>query len=78
MADIGSEFGGKAGLIQSVEDGHVVLTPGEEAMVLRRQGFQDVTGRTTSEQDKIDAELGYRGLPAAVLPIPGPESVVRQ
>lgn len=73
-----SEFGGRAGLIQASSDGHVQLTPGEEAMVMRRQGFSDVVGRSFAEQDKIDAELDRRGQ-AAVSDeerIPGSDSIV--
>lgn len=31
-----SEFGGKAGLIQSADDGHVEMTAREAAFVMRR------------------------------------------
>lgn len=59
-----SEFGGKAGLIQSADDGHVEMTAREAAFVMRRQGFSDVVGRTFEEQDAIDETLGRRGEPA--------------
>lgn len=36
-----SEYGGKSGIIQTVEDGHISLTSREIAMVMRSEGRRD-------------------------------------
>ena len=41
----GSEYGGKSGLIQTAEDGHVDLTAQEKATIMRMHGIQgDLSG----------------------------------
>lgn len=44
----GSEYGGKSGLIQTADDGHIELTPKEKAMIMRMHGVQgDLAGDDT-------------------------------
>lgn len=41
------EYGGKPGSIQKEEDGHVELTPAEEARVMRTYGIRNSAAATT-------------------------------
>lgn len=44
----GTEYGGKDGLIQKAEDGHVELTAAEKAQIMRTHGVQgDLSGLET-------------------------------
>jgi len=67
MASRPSEYGGKEGIIQRGEDGHV-LSPAEEAMLMRR------FGKLSNTEHVLNAtEMGPMGLqvPAGADPIVG-------
>lgn len=45
------EYGGKPGLIQKAEDGHVDLTAAEQAQILRTVGMRTAAGDTDVPED---------------------------
>lgn len=49
MAGRPSEYGGRGGLIQRAADGHVQLTPGEEAQLLRAAGIRERAGNLNKQ-----------------------------
>lgn len=54
------EYGGKPGLIQKAEDGHVELTAAEQAQILRTNAFRTNTS-ITDDPDEIEVAGGVEG-----------------